>query len=271
MELELLILLIALLLSFILLSIIIFVIIYQKKIVQLEKNKISIENDKIKLEKQNELNIAESVIRSQENERKKIGEELHDDLAPLLVSANLHLKNYLSLEQPENKNKIQEAIHLINCCIDRIRNISHVLHPAALQEFGITFALRDFCNIINSSNLCQIESHSNVKEISFDQDKQLMLYRIVQELVLNSVKHGNATSFVLIIDKKENIYSFSLMHNGLSFTIDDYYFNLTNSVGLGLKNIQQRLNILDGTISFSSQKIDFEQLNKIEILISSNS
>ena len=91
MEFELLILLIALLLSFILLSIIIFVIIYQKKIVQLEKNKISIENDKIKLEKQNELNISESVIRSQENERKKIGEELHDELAPLLAVSYTHL------------------------------------------------------------------------------------------------------------------------------------------------------------------------------------
>lgn len=271
MELEFVILLGALLLTFILLSIIIFVIVYQKKIVQLEKNKISIENEKIKLEKQNELKIAESVIRSQENERKKIGEDLHDDLAPLLVSANLHLKNYLNLEKPDNENKIIEVIQLINSCIDRIRNISHILHPAALQEFGITFALMDFCNMLNNTKVCQIESYSNVKEISFDQDKQLMVYRIIQELVLNSVKHGNATSFVLIIDKKDNNYSFSLLHNGLSFTIGDYYYNLKNSLGLGLKNIQQRLNILEGTISFSNQDIDFEQLNKIDILITSNS
>lgn len=271
MELRLLILLGALLLTFIHLSIIIFVIIYQKKIVHLEKNKISIENDKIKLEKQSELKIAESVIKSQEAERKKIGEDLHDDIAPLLVTANLHLKNYLNLEKSTREKEINEIIQLINNCIDNIRNISHVLHPVALEEFGITFALSDFCNMINNTKLCQIESYSSIKEIALDQDKELMLYRIIQELVINSVKHGNATSFVLKIDKNENIYSFSLMNNGLKFANDDYYYNLTNAKGLGLKNIQQRLNILEGTINFSNQIIDFEPLNKVVILINSNS
>ncbi len=125
--------------------------------------------------------------------------------------------------------------------------------------------------MINNTKLCQIESYSSIKEIALDQDKQLMLYRIIQELVINSVKHGNATSFVLKIDKNENIYSFSLMHNGLKFANDDYYYNLTNAKDLGLKNIQQRLNILEGTINFSNQIIDFEPLNKVVILINSNS
>lgn len=117
----------------------------------------------------------------------------------LIVTANLHLKNYLNLEKSTRENEINEIIQLINNCIDNIRNISHVLHPVALEEFGITFALSDFCNMINNTKLCQIESYSSIKEIALDQDKQLMLYRIIQELVINSVKHGNVYKSLFIL------------------------------------------------------------------------
>jgi len=133
-------------------SLIIFVVIQQKRTISTE-NKFN-------------LKLSEVVINSQESERKRIGEELHDDIVSKLMASKLILDNLSLLSTNESKADIEEVISLILEISKEVRKISHILHPAALQEFGLDYAINDFCNILNKSHICQIEFNADIGNLT---------------------------------------------------------------------------------------------------------
>ena len=115
---------------------------------------------------------------------------------------------------------------------------------------------------------CRVEVHTNLEEVGMDPMKQLILYRIVQELIVNAIKHGNASSFKISIFEKMNEFNLIIFHNGSLFLKKDYIKGLQNAKGLGLKNIQQRLNLLNAEIIFYSNNDLTEQSIQIIFPIS---
>lgn len=217
-------------------------------------------------EKAHEMELAESIIKSQEKERKEIGEELHDDIAPELSAALMNLNAHMAQAQGQDLIFIQNAAKYIEGGIQKIRDASHLLHPSALAKYGFFSALQDYCHMMNSSKDCIIEIHSPLEQLSIEPFKQLMLLRMTQEMVWNAIRHSHATNFIISIFE-DNQLNLIVLHNGSPFMRNDYLTGLVKKDALGLKNIQHRLNLLGGTIHFGTNKNRLEQKLQIKIPI----
>ncbi len=239
-------------------GLIVFVVIHRKRIILLEK-------DKINFEKAFQLYLSEAVINSQENERKSIGNELHDEVGPLLTAVQIGLRSHVNREPNCNHSEIKSAINNLDLAINQVRNISHILHPAALENFGFNHAIEDFCNLINNTSACKISLGFDDYQFDLEPFRMLMLYRILQELVINAIKHGNAKSILINIKTENDLLIVNILHNGISFTMQEYLDLLENSGGLGLKNIQHRLNILNGNVNFVENRNLAKQCMELRI------
>lgn len=219
-----------------------------------QKRFIKLQNEQARLEKIQEEKLTEAVIESQEKVRKKIGEELHDEISPFLLSAIRNLNMISQQYSSEDKslrriNKIRENVEI---SMKMLKEVAHILHPSDLDDTGLLLILQDFCVFIENSMDCRLDVFTKLKELTIEQSKQLMLYRIVQELIINAINHGNAKLFKISIFENENQLNLVVFHNGSLFLKKDYLKGLQSITGLGLKNIQQRLNLLKGEIIFYS-------------------
>jgi len=203
--------------------------------------------------------LAEAAIKSEENERKRIGENLHDEIAPILLQASRKLESYKYLQGLNKLDDIDSAMEYIDAGVSKIRDISRQLHPSALENFGLLFALQDFGVNMENSKVCEIEISTNTDNFQIDQFNQLMLFRIIQELIINAVKHGNASQFNIIFMMKEEHLELNIFHNGTTFLQEDYILNLQNYNTSGLKYIAQRLELLGCSINFTSNTEISEQ------------
>lgn len=238
-----------LLISVFILGTIIFFVVHQKRL-------ISIEN------RQN-LKLSEAIIESQENERRKIGDDLHEEIGPKLSAIKLYLRTYLKKTKSNDQSVLENVIQITDECVNIIRDLAHNLHPVALENSGLNDAVYDFCREMNKTEACRIEFNRNFELLEISTNKQLMLFRIIQELVLNAMSHGDADKFTISIDQDQSFLQVNIMNNGAKFDMPDYKKGLQNSKGLGLKNIQHRLNLLNGAISFFKN----EQVNLYGVLL----
>ncbi|MDQ3142576.1 MAG: hypothetical protein M3Q56_10065 [Bacteroidota bacterium] len=189
---------------------------------------------------------------SQELERKSIGEKLHEDVAPILYLSLMDLNSLLEFKEFKFGSQLQFTINNISIAINKIRDISHLIHPAAIESFGFFHGLNDFGSILNSSQGCKLEIENKIEGLTLDSFKQLMLFRVVQEIAINSIVHGKARSINLIMSKVDNKLNILINHNGNKFSKEDYIRGLLSNESIGLKNIQHRIGLLQGEISFEA-------------------
>lgn len=214
-------------------GIIFFVILYQRRVI----------NHQIQLrafnqQKQSEL--MQASIRSEEDERKRIAEELHDDVGATLSSIRLYL--HQAALRPGDAALINETKTLLDESIQKVRNISHQLQPAMLEYLGLSKALQSLAEMINSSgSICM----DFVNEVADWQEPHagstLSVYRIIQEMVSNITRHSGATTIQLTLHTEVGYSCISLAHNGNGLTEAAYREFLFKEGSSGLKNIEYRL------------------------------
>lgn len=217
-------------------GLIVFIAIFQNRAVNREKNQ-----DKL---------LSEAIIKSQENERKNIGEELHEDIAPVLVSALINLNSLINKPKEILESNVQNAIHDVELAIQKLRSISHQLHPAAIENFGLIFGLSDFSKSINKTRNVNFTIHHNFEKLNLNSFQQLIIYRIIQELTINAIKHGSAKNIQLDLESYNILLRIILSNDGKQFDDQAYSDGLKRTDSLGLKIVQQKLNLLNGSISF---------------------
>jgi signal transduction histidine kinase len=218
-------------------GLIVFIAIFQNRAVNREKNQ--------------EKLLSEAIIKSQENERKKIGEELHEDIAPVLVSALINLNSLVDKSKDILEANVENAINNVELAIKKIRAISHQLHPAAIENFGLLFGLSDFSNVINRSKNVNLKIQSTIDNLNLRPFQQLIIYRIIQELVINAIKHGSAKNIQLELESDNTNLNIFINTDGTHFDAQAYSGGLRGTDSLGLKIVQQKLNLLNGTILFN--------------------
>jgi signal transduction histidine kinase len=208
---------------------------YQKKI-----NKQKREAKKAEMAYQAKLFTA--TIESQEEERKSIGRELHDDIGSILAMlkyrmGNFHNKEDLSSFCDENKT-------IIDNLIEKVRNLSHLLLPPELELLGFHEALESLCNKFNVGNNIDISLNDETKGLIKRNNSKisLSLYRIFQELITNTLKHASASAIHIHLQNKDGILIIDYTDNGIGF--DDKKIK-TDS--LGFYNIKSRLLMIGGT------------------------
>ena len=219
---------------------------------QKKKNQYRISMEKLREQQQNQL--IEAAVRSEETERHRIAETLHDEVGAILSSAKLHLLGIKADVLDDRDKKLHEkGRELLNDVIGKVRGISHNLHSNILKEFGLNEAIRHFIRkvtqgttIINATTALD----DNYKTESPDND--ISIYRMVQELVNNILKYANASEFMISSFLNDNELDLVIFHNGDGLTQEQFEELRYRKEGLGLKNIQNRVILLKGSIQFTN-------------------
>ncbi|GAA3738146.1 MULTISPECIES: sensor histidine kinase [Flavobacterium] len=225
-------------------ALIIFFYFSRKKIIQKELEKI----DLILRYQKEQLH---AIIVTQEEERKRIAQDLHDDISSKLniVSLNSHLLTAPNLTEAETAEITENIIALTTKALDNSRKIAHNLLPPVFEKFGLNAGIEELCE--------EFESSKSVKtyyknEIDFDEkeiDRHLHIFRILQELMNNSIRHGKASEIWISFATKDGVNICDYKDNGVGFDSS----NAENQKGLGMKNIDSRISFLQGTIEINSE------------------
>jgi two-component system NarL family sensor kinase len=204
-----------------------------------------------KMEEERQQMLLRASIQFQEEERQRIAADLHDDAGPLLATARLYLNENLIHQEPAVQlQSIFSAKQIIDDTIQLIRNISHSLMPPTLKNFGLEAAVKDLFDKINGSGVinASVRFHDNRQRLNDEQE--LLIFRILQELVTNIIKHSSAGFIHLTQNVQGNLVYFRIHHDGKGILQKDFDKLEHNSHGLGLKNIQSRMRVLKGKIFF---------------------
>jgi signal transduction histidine kinase len=235
-------------LAFILLtiSVLVFIFYSRKKVIQKEIEKKDIE---IKYQKE----MLNAAILTQEKERKRIARDLHDDISSKIniISLNSHFLNVKDLSETEIKQITSNIIEVSAKVLESTRRISHDLLPPIFEEFGIHVAIEELCTNFSNGNFMKIEYQNPYKQVVFDEidkNNHLHLFRILQELVNNSIRHGKATKIKIELDKNESERILTYQDNGIGFDVT--YESIKK--GLGMKNIESRVEFLNGGFKIES-------------------
>ena len=194
--------------------------------------------------------ILTAVLRTEVKARSRFSKELHDGLGPLLSSARMSL-SALSREErsADQREIIDNTTYVIDEAIRSLREISNNLSPHVLNDFGLARGVQNFIDKSAAMHDAKIRFTTNLRTERYDTDIEVILYRVICELINNSLKHAACTSINL-----------SLSQNGselaLDYTDDGRGFNpqAMMDCGMGLSNISSRINSLGGTFGISSAK-----------------
>lgn len=188
-----------------------------------------------------------AIIETEEKERKRVAQELHDSLGQLLSTAKL---NVMSLEDDittENTAPYQFTLQLIDEACHELRTISHNMMPSALIRLGLGPALQEITDKINSGNIIQVHLDTEgIQDKRLDDIYEISLYRIVQELINNTLKHAGATSIRIAVTYHQPELVLQYEDNGKGWNPD------SDNGGIGWKNIRSRIDMLDGHIKMTS-------------------
>ena len=199
------------------------------------------------LEEEKKLLAARFLVEGQEEERKRIAQELHDGLGVLLSATKMQFST-ISDKSPENKALIEKASKFLDQASGDVRKISHNMMPGLLTKLGLYEALEDlFDNLADTRGLnAQIEI-SGIKE-RLPENQEIMLYRIIQEMVNNTLKHADAKQIELQINVRQEWLDIRYSDDGKGFDVEEKQEQKT----LGLQNILSRVKFLNGSVSIES-------------------
>lgn len=213
---------------------------YRVKLMQGMSEKLLIEKNLIQQQR------TQAVLEAEERERIRIARDLHDSVGQTLAAARMTLGNYLSQKKIES-SEMQNSLDLLEDSIKEIREISHNMMPSSLTKFGLTSALKQFTNKINALGKIEIELQIvGFKERS-DEKIELMLYRIVQEIISNIIRHADARKVNIELVRHDTELILIVEDDGKGFDTAR-----TENHGIGLKNIATRVEYLNGNVNFDS-------------------
>ncbi|OEK05167.1 hypothetical protein BFP71_17300 [Roseivirga misakiensis] len=215
-------------------------------------------NDQINKQKIDELlqeqEIAslQGVLEGQETERKRVAIDLHDRLGGILSMVKLHfsaVEEKIEKENP-NKEKFLTASELLDLAAGEVRNISHDMMSGVLAKFGLIPALEDLKTRISETGKLDLNLYVNIKDNLLSGEQELQLYRIVQELISNILKHSQATETNIQLNQNEGSVNLIVEDDGVGFDPK----RLENADGIGLSNLKARVAKLEGTFHVDSGK-----------------
>ncbi len=190
-----------------------------------------------------ELDSINAAMDGRDNERRDIGQYLHDHVSALLNSANIHLE-VLSYEVNLGDNKILlKTQSILDDVADKIRNLSHRLINDVLQKYGLKFALNDLCTQMTSDKI-EFEFHSDIQDgVRYNLLTETKIFSVVQELLNNVLKHSEADRAVLTYNQSTTHIIIEVSDNGIGFSPEDI-----ENGGVGLTQVRSRIKSMGGVI-----------------------
>jgi signal transduction histidine kinase len=194
------------------------------------------------------------LLTAQEDERRVIARELHDEVGQVLTAVKLELAlaSKALASKPETAARIEEARRTIDDSIRTVRDLSHLLHPALLDDLGLVRALRRLVDSFGRRYGLECELRDTNVDTRLDPELETTVYRIVQEALSNVVKHANARCCLVTIDRREGSLLLTIEDDGVGFRPRALQ-QPSASRGLGLIGIRERVAQFGGTLTLASR------------------
>ena len=221
-------------------AIVLFVYSYQRKLLRKKLEFQEIED----MLKNQEMKSAYAILEGQDIERKRLAREIHDNLGSILVTLNMYSDTALATKDTDKKNKMLEQIGNIAIqANDETRKLSHKLDSGALNHFGLKTAVKDLLQVVEETGKISVKSNLQIND-TLNNEISINLYRIIQELINNTLKHANASYLSVTLSSiKDDYISLIYEDDGIGFDKNKI------KSGIGLKNITSRIEKLSGEMN----------------------
>lgn len=217
-------------------------------IIAFNKMTTQLEEQSVKLEKERKLR-TKSLFDGQEIERQRLSRELHDSLGQSILALKMKFERISESSDEKRLVIITETKELFSKIMTEIRNISNDLMPAVLREFGLLIAIKKIIREFTSNTNIKVSFENNIEDKNFNKKTEVHIYRIIQEAFSNILKHSKATNIFLSLKIVENNIELTVKDNGIGFEMNQE----THIKGNGISNINERINILEGTVKITTE------------------
>ncbi|WP_396632864.1 sensor histidine kinase [Maribacter sp. R86514] len=197
----------------------------------------------VSIEREQEVRTLESLMEGEEKERLRIAKELHDGVNGDLSAIKFKLVSLLET----NNTVINEAVAMIDSSCEQVRSISHNLVPPSLRDFDLLEAVETYCDDMNAIHKPEISFQHVGDAIVLEKKQEANMFRIIQELVTNSIKHAEAKEILVQLSNVENNLQLTVEDDGKGFDVDT-----VKSDGIGMQNIRSRVAYLNGMLDIKS-------------------
>jgi PAS domain S-box-containing protein len=201
--------------------------------------------------------LSSQLISAQEKERRRLSNELHDELGQSLVVFKLRLRSLyeeLGANQAGLKIKFDELLDYTNEVVDNVRRLSRDLSPTILEDMGLEAATRWLVDNISQHSDTVYSLDMKDMNDNFSKEEQITIYRIIQECLTNIAKHARATRVSLVIKKQADCTLFLVEDNGGGFNVREVFSKDPGEKGLGLSAMRQRARMLGGSLDIWSKE-----------------
>jgi two-component system NarL family sensor kinase len=203
-----------------------------------------------------QIGITKAMIEVQEEERSRVARDLHDGLGGMLTTVKLNLEDFAQEEENTDNIELQNIIKQLNGSVKELRRIAHNMMPEMLLNLGLEASLKDLCELLATKNL-HIDFQCLGIQNSIRMEAKITIYRIIQELLTNIVKHANAKNVLLQCAQHGTVFFITIEDDGKGFDTD----LLGRMSGIGLSNIKNRVAYLQGKIELLSKNDQGTSIN----------
>jgi two-component system NarL family sensor kinase len=205
------------------------------------------------LQKEKELLSTQSLLQGQERERSRLAKDLHDGLGGILTGTKYSLSNMKQnmIITAENAAAFEKTMNMLDQSITELRRVAHNMMPESLLKLSLNDALEEYCNQISNSGALKVTYQSfDMDDMAATGTVNIAVYRVVQELINNVVKHAGAKSAIVQVTFKEDVLGITVEDDGKGIDMQE----LAMAEGMGYRNIKSRIDFLNGNIDIQSEK-----------------
>lgn len=225
---------------------------YKNRQQLLEKEKELQQQQIIQLENEKQLAATQAVLKGQEEERSRLAKDLHDGLGGILSSAKYSfnsMKQTFILSE-DHARVFEKSMNMLDESISELRRVAHNMMPETLMKLSLNEALQDYCQQITESSALPVTYQSfGMEELQVDNAVKTTVYRIVQELTYNIIKHAKASSAMVQVMAKADVLNITVEDDGVGFDTQI----LEQAAGIGYKNTLSRVSFLKGVLDIQSK------------------
>ncbi len=202
--------------------------------------------------RESEKQLLSSVIVTEESERKRLARELHDGIGPLMSGIRMSVSALeKQLINPKQKEIAGNANKLVQEALKSVKDISNNLSPHMLENFGLVQALKNFINKISASSDLEVKFKTKLKNEKFPHKIEIIVYRVLCEMLTNTVRHADATRVIINMDQTTNALMIEYADDGKGFDLQDVF---NKKQGLGISNIYSRVASINGSVDIDTSK-----------------